>query len=65
MYYASVLSGDKALQEVFVSGGDFHSSIAKKVFKLPCAVEDVKDLYPLKRQASKAVSFGINIKVPR
>lgn len=44
MYYAAVLSGDKNLQKVFSSGGDFHSSIAKMVFNLPCAVEDVKAL---------------------
>ena len=29
------------------------------VFNLPCAVEDVKKLYPLDRQAAKAVTFGI------
>lgn len=59
MYYAAVLSGDKALQSVFRSGGDFHSTIAKMVFNLSCPVEDVKRLYPLDRQAAKAVSFGI------
>ncbi len=59
MYYAAVLSGDKALQSVFLSGGDFHSTIAKMVFNLPCPVEDVKKLFPLDRQAAKAVSFGI------
>lgn len=59
MYYAAVLSGDKNLQKVFQEGGDFHSSIAKMVFKLDCPVEDVKKLFPLDRQAAKAVSFGI------
>jgi DNA polymerase I-like protein with 3'-5' exonuclease and polymerase domains len=59
MYYAAVLSGDTNLQEVFKSGGDFHSSIAKKVFKLKCVVAEVKKLYPIERQAAKAVSFGI------
>lgn len=59
MYYAAVLSGDKNLQKVFSSKGDFHSTIAKMVFNLPCEVEDVKKLYPLDRQAAKAVSFGI------
>lgn len=59
MYYAAVLSGDTNLQEVFKSGGDFHSSIAKMVFNLPCAVEDVKKLYPHMRQSAKAISFGI------
>ena len=59
MYYAAVLSGDKNLQQVFKDGGDFHSSIAKMVFDLPCAVEDVKKLYPSMRQSAKAISFGI------
>jgi len=59
MYYAAVLSGDKNLQEVFSSGGDFHSTIAKMVFNLPCNVEDVKKLYPAMRQSAKAISFGI------
>ena len=59
MYYAAVLSGDKNLQKVFSSGGDFHSTIAKMVFDLPCAVEDVKKLYPAMRQSAKAISFGI------
>lgn len=61
MYYAAVLSGDKNLQSVFSSGGDFHSSIAKMVFNLPCEVEDVKKLYGSLRQSAKAISFGINI----
>lgn len=61
VYYAAVLSGDKKLQEVFKQGGDFHSTIAKMVFNLPCEVEKVKELFPLDRQASKAVTFGINI----
>jgi DNA polymerase I-like protein with 3'-5' exonuclease and polymerase domains len=59
VYVAAVLSGDKELMNVFQSGGDFHSTVAKKVFKLNCAVEDVKKLYPLLRQAAKAITFGI------
>ena len=59
VYYASVLSGDKKMQGVFKAGGDFHSSTAKLVFNLPCPVEDVKKLYPMQRQAAKAVTFGI------
>lgn len=59
MYYAAVLSGDKNLQEVFSSGGDFHSTIAKMVFSLPCAVGDVKKLFGSMRQSAKAISFGI------
>ena len=59
MYYAAVLSGDKNLQEVFSSGGDFHSTIAKMVFALPGPVEDVKKKFGSMRQSAKAISFGI------
>ncbi len=59
MYYAAVLSGDKELMKVFTSGGDFHSTIAKMVFNLPCEVDDVKKLYKGMRQSAKAISFGI------
>ena len=45
VYVAAVLAKDKALMEVFRSGGNFHSSIAKTVFRLPCEVEDVAELY--------------------
>ena len=45
--------------DVFRSGGNFHSTIAHKVFRLPCDVEQVAELYPDKRQAAKAVTFGI------
>lgn len=59
MYIAAVLSGDKELMNIFQTGGDFHGAMAKKVFNLPCEVADVKEEYPLMRQAAKAVSFGI------
>lgn len=59
VYIAAVLSYDKELMSVFQEGGNFHSSIAKKVFALPCNVEDVAEFYPDKRQAAKAVTFGI------
>ena len=59
MYYAAVLSGDRALANVFKLGEDFHSSIAHLVFNLPCKISEVKSLYPELRQASKAISFGI------
>lgn len=61
MFYAAVLSGDKNLQKVFVDKGDFHSTIAKMVFDLPCDVADVKNLYGSSRQSAKAISFGINL----
>jgi len=59
VYVAAVLAEDKALMEVFRSGGNFHSSIAKTVFRLPCEVEDVAEYYTTQRQAAKAVTFGI------
>ena len=59
VYVAAVLSKDKALMEVFSSGGNFHSTIAHKVFRLPCEVEEVAELYSDRRQAAKAVTFGI------
>jgi DNA polymerase I-like protein with 3'-5' exonuclease and polymerase domains len=59
VYIAAVLSKDNELMEVFKSGGNFHSTIAKKVFKLPCPVEEVDKLFKDKRQAAKAVTFGI------
>lgn len=59
VYGAAVLSGDKALMEVFKSGQDFHSTIAKKVFRLSCKVEEVRELYKDRRQSVKSVTFGI------
>jgi DNA polymerase I-like protein with 3'-5' exonuclease and polymerase domains len=59
MYIAAVLSQDKALMKVFQGGGNFHSSIAKKVFSLTCPVEEVAEKHAALRQAAKAVSFGI------
>ena len=43
----------------FRTGGNFHSSIAKIVFRLPCDVEDVAEKFAMRRQAAKAVTFGI------
>lgn len=59
VYVAAKLADDQALMDVFKSGGNFHSTIAKTVFKLPCEVEEVAELYGDKRQAAKAVTFGI------
>lgn len=56
MFYAAVLSKDKNLMKVFQQKEDFHSSVAKMVFNLPCEIKDVKKLYPLDRQAAKAVN---------
>lgn len=59
VYYAAVLSGDKNLQAVFKTGGDLHSTIAKMVFNLPGAVDDIKEMFSTMRQAAKAITFGI------
>ena len=59
VYCAAVLAKDEELMNVFRQGGNFHSAIAKQVFKLPCEVEDVAELYGDKRQQAKAVTFGI------
>ena len=59
VYVAAKLAEDEALMDVFRSGGNFHSSIAKTVFKLPCDVEDVAEFYGTQRQSAKAVTFGI------
>jgi len=59
VYVAAVLAKDEALMDVFRSGGNFHSTIAHKVFRLPCQVEEVAELYSDRRQAAKAVTFGI------
>jgi len=59
VYVAAILAKDEALMDVFRSGGNFHSTIAHKVFNLPCEVEEVAELYPDRRQAAKAVTFGI------
>ena len=59
VYCAAVLADDKGLMEVFRSGGNFHSTIAKQVFRLPCDVDDVAEMYGAQRQQAKAVTFGI------
>jgi DNA polymerase I-like protein with 3'-5' exonuclease and polymerase domains len=59
VYVAAILADDLELQDVFKSGGNFHSTIAKKVFRLDCPVEEVATKYKEVRQAAKAVTFGI------
>ena len=59
VYCAAVLADDKNLMKVFKDGENFHSTIAKQVFRLPCEVEDVAEHYSIERQQAKAVTFGI------
>jgi len=59
VYVAAILSDDKNLQNVFKSGGDLHSTVAKMVFALPQDVADIKEKASTQRQAAKAITFGI------
>lgn len=61
VYIAAVESKDPKLQEVFKTGGDLHSTIAKMVFNISIPTKDIKGhpQYDHLRQASKAITFGI------
>ena len=48
------IAGDEAMRESFLSGGDFHTATAAKVFGV-----DAKDVTPEMRRRAKAVNFGI------
>ena len=48
------ISDDKAMQEAFLSGEDFHAVTASKVFNVP-----LEDVTPSLRSNAKAVNFGI------
>lgn len=63
MYIAAVLSGDKALQQIFIDGVDYHGAMAVSKFGLPCTPDEVKALYPDKRQDAKTISFEILYKL--
>jgi len=63
MYIASVLSGDKNLQKIFIDGVDYHGSMAKMKFNLSCTANEVAKLYPDLRQAAKTISFEILYKL--
>jgi DNA polymerase I-like protein with 3'-5' exonuclease and polymerase domains len=59
VYYAAMLSNDSFLQKAFVDKLDFHSYVAKQMFNLECAVDEVKHKHPAQRQYAKAITFGI------
>lgn len=59
MYYAAALSGDEELCNVFRTGEDFHSMIAKIAFGSPYPASEIKEKQPKLRNASKAIAFGI------
>lgn len=48
------ISGDEAMREAFLSGEDFHTVTASKVFGIP-----VEEVTPILRSRAKAVNFGI------
>ncbi len=48
------ISGDRAMQEAFLSGEDFHTVTASQVFDTP-----IPDVTPTLRSRAKAVNFGI------
>ena len=48
------ISGDKAMQDAFLSGEDFHAVTASNVFSVPLA-----EVTPTLRSRAKAVNFGI------
>lgn len=63
MYVASVLSGDKVLQQIFINGEDYHGSMAVQKFNLPCTANEVAEFYPAERQGAKTISFEILYKL--
>lgn len=48
------ISGDRAMQEAFLSGEDFHTVTASRVFGVP-----LDEVTPALRSRAKAVNFGI------
>lgn len=54
------LSGEQSLIEGFRVNSDYHSMTAKSMFRLPCAVGDVKDRFPAERKRAKNGNFCIN-----
>ena len=48
------ISGDEAMRVAFLSGEDFHTVTASKVFNVP-----IEDVTPVLRSRAKAVNFGI------
>ena len=48
------ISGDEAMRDAFLSGEDFHTVTASKVFNVP-----IENVTPVLRSRAKAVNFGI------
>lgn len=52
-------SQDPALLEIYRKGLDVHSATAKMMFRLDCAVEEVKKKYPKERNLGKIINFAL------
>jgi DNA polymerase I-like protein with 3'-5' exonuclease and polymerase domains len=63
MYITGVISGDKALQQIFKDGVDYHGAMAVQKFGLTCHPNDVASKYPQLRQEAKTISFEILYKL--
>jgi DNA polymerase I-like protein with 3'-5' exonuclease and polymerase domains len=50
---------EASMIQTLSTGGDLHSVVAHEVFKLDCAVEEVKSRYKPYRYRAKKVNFGI------
>lgn len=51
---------DTSLVDDVRAGVDPHSATAHRMFRLDCAVEDVKSMHPRERHAAKSINYGIN-----
>ncbi len=52
---ATILSGDKAMGDIFQKGEDIHTAVAKQVYKL----DSLDDVTSEMRRHAKAINFGI------
>lgn len=59
VYVAAALSKDPFFCKAFIDKLDFHSYVAKNIFRLDCAVDEVKSKYKEHRQWAKAITFGV------
>lgn len=59
MWVAAALSGDKDLQKIFKDKSDYHGFMAVHKYGLKCHPDEVRTLYPDKRQDAKTISFEI------
>lgn len=55
----SEASGDALLQQSFINGDDLYGSIAKSIWNLECAPNDVKEKHKEYRQRAKEVALAV------